>query len=47
MEASQEDQMLRLMPSQVGSWVLVIAFSSTVLKMEHIVALDGGVVSIG
>jgi hypothetical protein len=31
--------MLKLMPSQVGSCVFVIAFSSTVLNMEQIVAL--------
>jgi hypothetical protein len=41
MEASQEDQMVRLTPSQVGSWVLVMALSSTVLKMEQMVALVG------
>jgi hypothetical protein len=39
MDASQEDQMPRLIPSHVGSCVFVIALSSMVLKMEQMVAL--------
>jgi hypothetical protein len=39
-DSSVEAQILKLMPSHVGSWVFVIAFSSTVLKIEHIVALQ-------
>jgi hypothetical protein len=39
MESSELDQMVRLTPSQVGSCVLVMAFSSMVLNIEHIVAL--------
>jgi hypothetical protein len=38
-ESSAELQMVRSMPSHVGSCVLVIAFSSMVLKMEHTVPL--------
>jgi hypothetical protein len=38
-EASAEDHIWRLIPSHVGSWVFVMAFSSTVLKIEQIVAL--------
>jgi hypothetical protein len=44
-EASAEDQMPRLIPSQVGSCVLVIALSSIVLKIEHMVALNSPRVS--
>jgi hypothetical protein len=39
-ESSELDQMVRLIPSQVGSCVLVIVLSSMVLKTEHIVALQ-------
>jgi hypothetical protein len=38
-DASTDDQIAKLIPSQVGSWVLVMALSSIVLKIEHIVAL--------
>lgn len=39
MESSELDQMVRFTPSHVGSCVLVMALSSMVLKIEHIVAL--------
>jgi hypothetical protein len=40
MLSSAEDQIPRFMPSQVGSWVSVMAFSSMVLKIEQTVALE-------
>ena len=39
MLSSALDLIPRFMPSQVGSSVFVMAFSSMVLKIEHIVAL--------
>jgi len=39
MEASALDQTPSAMPSQVGSIVLVMLLSSTVLNIEHMVAL--------
>lgn len=39
-ESSAELQMVRSMPSHVGSWVLVMTFNSMVLKMEHTVPLN-------
>ena len=41
MDSSELDQMVRFTPSHVGSCVLVMALSSMVLKIEHIVALRG------
>lgn len=38
-ESSVADHMVRLTPSHVGSLVLRRLFSSTVLKIEHMVAL--------
>lgn len=38
-ESSVADQIVRFTPSQVGSLVFWRALNSTVLKMEHIVAL--------
>lgn len=40
-ESSVADQMVRLTPSQVGSRVFWRTRSSTVLKMEQMVALRG------
>jgi hypothetical protein len=40
-EASDDDQIVKLTPSHVGSRVSVITFSSTVLNMEQTVALEG------
>lgn len=40
-ESSVADQMVRLAPSQVGSRVFWRTRSSTVLKMEQMVALRG------
>lgn len=40
-ESSVADQMVRLTPSQVMSWVVRRTRSSTVLKMEQMVALGG------
>lgn len=40
MLSSALDQIVRLTPSQVGSVVIVIDFSSMVLKIEQIVALE-------
>ena len=40
-ESSVADQMVRLTPSQVGSRVFWRTRSSTVLKMEQMVALGG------
>jgi hypothetical protein len=45
MLSSAPDQIPRFIPSHVGSWVLVIAFSSMVLKMEQIVALKNWVLA--
>lgn len=46
-ESSVADQMVRFTPSQVGSVVLRRAESSTVLKMEQMVALAGGKICLG
>jgi hypothetical protein len=45
-ESSVADQMVRFTPSQVGSRVFRRALSSTVLKMEHNVALGAGLVQV-
>jgi hypothetical protein len=42
MLSSALDQIPRFMPSQVGSCVSVMAFSSMVLKIEQTVALEDG-----
>jgi hypothetical protein len=46
-ESSAELQMVRSMPSHVGSCVLVMAFSSIVLKTEHTVPLKAPVSTTG
>lgn len=43
MDASADDQICKSVAVHVGSWVLVMALSSTVLEMEQIVALRGGI----
>lgn len=43
MKASADDQICKFVAAQVGSLVLVMTLSSTVLKMEQIVALRGGI----